>query len=252
MTLARIAASTPPTSEIKTASESINVRITPGLNPSAFITATSVNRLALARLVTAAEVNPVELRRAMDPNKEAIDFPTRYLMSIAAFRDKEFDPTPASAMWKRMAGMMAEVPSAGKFCDEIADRLKKASLCDGCTGTGKYACKKCMATGLADCDKCKGTGKIKDPNDTTSFAYMIPCPVCKQKSKVICPICQGGRVQKCEKCQGKKVRTAVPGGEFVDVVTAKLCTSCGGSGNVFARTAYPCPDCDGMGRQFPK
>ena len=212
----------------------------------------TVNRLALARLVTAAEVNPVELRRAMDPNKEAIDFPTRYLMSIAAFRDKEFDPTPASAMWKRMAGMMAEVPSAGKFCDEIADRLKKASLCDGCTGTGKYACKKCMATGMADCDKCKGTGRIKDPNDSTSFAYMVPCPVCKQKSKVICPICQGGRVQKCEKCQGKKVRTAVPGGEFVDVVTAKLCTSCNGSGNVFARTAYPCPDCDGVGRQFPK
>ncbi|HEV3026246.1 MAG TPA: hypothetical protein VG457_01655, partial [Planctomycetota bacterium] len=212
----------------------------------------TVNRLALARLVTAAEVNPVELRRAMEPNKEAIDFPTRYLMAMAAFRDKEFDPGAAATLWKKMAGMMAENPAAGKFCDEVADRLKKASTCDGCNGTGKYACKKCMATGLADCDKCKGTGRIRDPNDSSGFAYMVPCPVCKQKSKVICPICQGGRVQKCEKCQGKKVRTSVPGGEFVDVVTARLCPSCGGSGNVFARTAYPCPDCDGLGRQFPK
>jgi hypothetical protein len=212
----------------------------------------TVNRLALARLVTAAEVNPVELRRAMDPNKEAIDFPTRYLMAIAAFRDKEFDPGAASALWKKMAGMMAENPAVGKFCDEIAERLKKASTCDGCNGTGKYACKKCMATGMADCDKCKGSGRVKDPNDSTGFAYMVPCPMCKQKGKVICPLCQGGRVQKCEKCQGKKIRTAVPGGEFVDVVTARLCASCGGSGNVFARTAFPCPDCDGLGRQFPK
>jgi DnaJ-class molecular chaperone len=109
-----------------------------------------------------------------------------------------------------------------------------------------------MATGMADCDKCKGTGKIKDPNDVSGFAYMVPCPVCKQKSKVICPLCLGSHVQKCEKCQGKKVRTAVPTAEFVDVVTARLCTACGGSGNVFARTAFPCPDCDGLGRQFPK
>jgi serine/threonine protein kinase len=212
----------------------------------------TVNRLALARIASLAEVNPVELKRAEEPIKDAIDFPSRYLMGISAFRDKDFDPVAASALWKKMAGMMAENPAAGKFCDEVADRLKKASLCDGCNGLGKYACKKCMATGMADCDKCKGTGRIKDPNDASSFAYLIPCPVCKQKSKVICPLCQGARVQKCEKCQGKKVRTAVPGGEFIDVVTARLCTSCNGSGNVFTRTAYPCPDCDGLGRQFPK
>lgn len=212
----------------------------------------TVNRLALARIASVAEVNPVELKRAMEPNREAIDFPTRYLMAIAAFREKDFDPVAASALWKKMAGMMAENPAAGKFCDEIADRLKKASLCDGCNGLGKYACKKCMATGMADCDKCKGSGRIKDPNDASGFAYLIPCPMCKQKGKVICPLCQGGRVQKCEKCQGKKLRTAVPGAEFIDVVTARLCTACNGSGNVFARTAFPCPDCDGLGRQFPK
>jgi serine/threonine-protein kinase len=212
----------------------------------------TVNRLALARLVTVAEVNPVELKRAMEPNKEAVDFPTRYLMAIAALREKDIDPGASATFWKKMAGMMAEVPSAGKFCDEISDRLKKASLCDGCNGQGKYPCKKCNATGMADCDKCKGTGKIKDPNDSSGFAYMVPCPACKQKSKVICPLCLGSHVQKCEKCQGKKVRTAVPAAEFVDVVTARLCTACGGSGNVFARTAFPCPDCDGLGRQFPK
>ena len=212
----------------------------------------TVNRLALSRIVTLAEVNPVELKRAMEPNKEAVDFPTRYLMAIAAFRDKDFDPVAASAAWKRMAGMAAENPAAAKFCDEVADRLKKASLCDGCNGQGKYPCKKCMATGIADCDKCKGTGRIKDPNDASSFAYMVPCPMCKQKGKVICPLCLGGHVQKCEKCQGKKVRATVSGAEFVDVVSARLCTSCGGSGNVFPRTGFPCPDCDGLGRQFPK
>ncbi|HLY12476.1 MAG TPA: protein kinase [Planctomycetota bacterium] len=212
----------------------------------------TVNRLALSRLVALAEVNPVELRRAMEPNKEAIDFPTRYLMGIAAFRDKEFDPGPASALWKRMGAMMAETPSAGKYCDEVAERLKKASVCDGCNGVGKYGCKKCMATGLADCDKCKGSGKIKDPFDTSSFAYLIPCPACKGKGKVLCPLCLGSHVQKCEKCQGKKLRPSVPGSEFIDVVTAKLCSSCAGTGNVFSRTAFPCPDCDGLGRQFPK
>jgi serine/threonine protein kinase len=212
----------------------------------------TVNRLALARIVTLNEVNPVELRRAVDPISTAIDFQSRYLCALATFRDKEFEPLAAANAWKRMAGMMAD-SSAGKFCDEVSDRLKKASICDGCAGVGKYACKKCMAMGLADCDKCKGTGRVPErPEAGFTSLYTVPCPACKQKGKVLCPICQGTKAQKCEKCDGKKTRKAVSGGEFVDVVAARLCASCNGSGNVFPRVAYPCPDCDGLGRQFPK
>jgi DnaJ-class molecular chaperone len=110
-----------------------------------------------------------------------------------------------------------------------------------------------MAMGLADCDKCKGTGRVPErPEAGFSSLYTVPCPACKQKGKVLCPICQGSKAQKCEKCDGKKTRKAVSGGEFVDVVAARLCASCNGSGNVFPRVAYPCPDCDGLGRQFPK
>lgn len=174
------------------------------------------------------------------------------VVNLATFRDAAFDPTPAAAAWKRMAGMMPGT-SEGKFCEEIAERLKKASVCEECTGNGRYACKKCMAAGLADCEKCMGSGRVPENARPgfTSF-YTVPCPVCKQKGKIICPTCQGGRVQKCEKCQGKKVRTSVPAAEFIDALAARLCTPCGGSGNLFQRTAYPCPDCDGMGRQFPK
>ena len=212
----------------------------------------TVDRLALARQLPNMSATPLDLKRASEPISTQIDFPSRLLVALATFREAAFDPTPAAAAWKRMAEMQKGT-SEGKFCEEIAERLKKASVCDGCTGTGRYACKKCMAQGLADCDKCKGSGRVPEMAEPGFVSrYTVPCPICKQKGKTICPTCQGGRVQKCEKCQGKKLVATVPGGEYVDAIAARLCTPCGGTGNLFARTAYPCPDCDGMGRAFPK
>ncbi|MBV8879627.1 MAG: protein kinase [Planctomycetaceae bacterium] len=212
----------------------------------------TVDRLVLARQLPNTAATALDLKRASEPISAQIDFPSRLLTALATFREVAFDPSAAGAAWKRMAGMQPGTSEA-KFCEEIAERLKKAATCDGCSGSGKYACKKCMAMGLADCDKCKGSGRVPEtaqPGFTS--LYTVPCPMCKQKGKVLCPICQGGKVQKCEKCQGKKIVASAPGAEFLDVVAARLCSTCAGSGNVFARTAYPCPDCDGMGRQFPK
>jgi len=212
----------------------------------------TVNRLALARLVTSAQAPPLELRRAIDALSTDVAFSSRLLCALALLRDKDFDPLPAAASWKRLAGMMPE-SAAGRWCDEVSDRLKKASVCDGCTGLGKYACKKCMAAGMADCEKCKGSGRVPEAAEPGFLTRAtVPCPVCKQKGKVICPTCQGGRVQKCEKCYGKKVRKTVSGSEYVDVVEARLCAPCGGTGNIFPRVAYPCPDCEGVGRAFPR
>lgn len=69
ITFAAITASTPPNKAINTASESINVKIIAGLNPSAFITATSVNRsradiaivFAPIRVIVNTTTNPIPL-----------------------------------------------------------------------------------------------------------------------------------------------------------------------------------------------
>jgi hypothetical protein len=212
----------------------------------------TVNRLELSRLVVSPQATSQEFHRAIEPLATALDFQSRLLCALALLREKEFDPTAASAAWKRLAGMVPDT-SAGKWCEEVAERLKKATVCDACSGQGRYACKKCSASGMADCDRCKGTGRVKESADPTlAFGYTVPCPVCKQKGKIICPLCQGGRVQKCEKCEGKKIRKSLPGSDYLDVVEAHLCGPCAGTGNIFTRVAYPCPDCDGTGRAFPR
>jgi serine/threonine-protein kinase len=211
--------------------------------------AATVNRLALAR-VLASGGSPVDLKRAIEAASTSVDFPTKYMTALAAFREPEFDPTAGVATWKRLAAWAPESP-AGKYCDGVAERIKKALPCESCSGQGKYACKKCQAQGMADCDRCKGTGRVKEnPDSNFTFGYTVPCPVCKQKGKLLCPLCQGGKVQKCEKCDGKKVKKTMTSGDFADVLSASGCAACGGTGSVFPRTAYPCPDCDGFGR-FP-
>jgi DnaJ-class molecular chaperone len=149
-----------------------------------------------------------------------------------------------------MAALVPET-SAAKFCEEVAERLKKASSCDGCAGQGRYPCKRCSATGIAECDRCKGSGRVKE-NDLTGMGLSgtLPCPICKQKGRFLCPVCQGGKVAKCDKCEGKKVRKLAAGSEFQDTLAAHLCPTCVGSGSLLARVAFPCPDCDGLGR-FP-
>jgi serine/threonine-protein kinase len=206
----------------------------------------TVNRVSLARLLGSA--SPLDVHRAAEPLAANIDFPSRLLCALAAFREKELDPVAASAAWKKLAGLVPET-SAAKFCDEIAERLRKASACDGCAGQGKYPCKRCSANGIAECEKCKGSGRIKE-NDLTGMGLSgtIPCPTCKQKGRFLCPVCQGGKVAKCDKCDGKKVRKLVAGSEFQDTLGAHLCSTCAGSGSIYAHVAYPCPDCDGLGR----
>jgi serine/threonine protein kinase len=208
-----------------------------------------VSRLALARLL-AAQGPPAEVRRAADAVAGAVDFPSRLLSGLATFREKEFDPSAAAASWKKLAGLGLET-SPARFCDEVAERLKRAATCDGCAGQGKYPCKKCAASGIADCDKCKGTGRIKEV-DTTGMGYsgMIPCQGCKQKGRITCPVCQGVRVSKCDKCEGKKIKKSIPGSEYQELIGLHCCPSCGGLGSVFSRIGFPCPDCDGLGR-FP-
>jgi serine/threonine protein kinase len=211
----------------------------------------TVNRVALTRMV-AVGAGPLEIRRAIDALSTNLDFPSRYLCALALFRDKEFDPTPAAATWKKLAGMVPET-TAGRYCDDVSERLKKASVCDGCAGQGKYPCKKCMAAGIADCDRCKGSGRVKEnPDSNLVLGYTVPCPVCKQKGKTTCPVCQGGRLARCEKCDGKKLRKTVPGADYLEIVASHLCNSCSGSGAVFTRTAFPCPDCEGLGRVFSR
>jgi serine/threonine-protein kinase len=209
----------------------------------------TVNRLALSRILSSAP--PVDVKRAAEPLLSAIDFPSRLLCALAAFREKELDPVAAAAAWKKLASLVPETPAA-KFCEGVAERLKRASACDACTGQGKYPCKRCSASGIAECEHCKGTGRIKENDLTgTGFPSTVPCPVCKQKGRFICPVCQGGKIARCEKCEGKKVRKLVAGSEFQDTLGAALCPTCSGSGSLFPRTAYPCPDCDGLGR-FPQ
>jgi DnaJ-class molecular chaperone len=209
----------------------------------------TVNRLSLARILGSA--SPVDVRRAAEPLQTAVDFPSRLLCALAAFREKDLDPLTASASWKKLAGLVPE-SSAGKFCEEVAERLRKASACDVCAGQGRYPCKRCSASGIAECERCKGSGRVKE-NDLTGmgFSGTVPCPVCKQKGRFLCPVCQGGKVAKCDKCEGKKVRKLVAGSEFQDTLGAHLCPSCSGSGSLFPRVAFPCPDCDGLGR-FPQ
>ncbi len=209
----------------------------------------TVNRVSLARILGSA--SPVDVRRAAEPLLSNIDFPSRLLCALAAFREKDLDPVTASAAWKKLAGLVPET-SAARFCEEVAERLRKASACDVCAGQGKYPCKRCSASGIAECERCKGAGRVKE-NDLTGmgFSGTVPCPVCKQKGRFICPVCQGGKVAKCDKCEGKKVRKLVAGSEFLDTLGAHLCPTCSGSGSVFPRVAFPCPDCDGLGR-FPQ
>jgi serine/threonine-protein kinase len=209
----------------------------------------TVNRVSLARILGSG--SPLEVHRAAEPLAANIDFPSRLLSALAAFREKDLDPVAASAAWKKLAGLVPEKPAA-KFCDEVAERLRKSAACDGCAGQGKHPCKRCSASGIAECEKCKGLGRIPE-NDLTGMGLSgsVPCPICKQKGRFLCPICQGGKVAKCDKCDGKKVRKLVGGSEFQDTLGAHLCPSCAGSGSVFPRVAYPCPDCEGLGR-FPQ
>jgi hypothetical protein len=210
----------------------------------------TVNRVALARILGAA--SPVDVRRAAEPLASGVDFPSRLLCALAAFREKELDPVAAAAAWKKLAGLVPETSTA-KYCEEVAERLKKSSACDTCSGQGRHPCKRCSATGIAECERCKGSGRVKE-NDLTGMGfggYTVPCPVCKQKGRFICPVCQGGKIARCEKCEGKKVRKLVAGSEFQDALGAGLCATCSGSGSVFPRVAFPCPDCDGLGR-FPQ
>ena len=151
-------------------------------------------------------------------------------------------------MWKRL-GSYGKETAVAKACDEVAERLKRASICDGCSGQGKYPCKKCAAQGVADCDRCKGTGRIKE-SDGMGFFGTVPCPGCKQKGRILCPVCQGGKIARCEKCEGKKIRKVVAGAEFRDVLEPHRCADCRGTGGVFSRVAFACPSCDGTGR-FP-
>jgi serine/threonine protein kinase len=207
----------------------------------------TVNRLAVARML-AGEAQPTELKRAADAISTAVDFPSRLLVALAAFREKEVDPVAAASMWKRLASYGKET-AVSKVCDDVAERLRRASICDGCAGQGKYACKKCASQGMADCDRCRGSGRVKE-SDTGGMGYTgtIPCPGCKQKGKVLCPVCQGGKIARCEKCDGKKVKKAVAAAEFQDVLEPQRCGACRGTGNVFARVAFPCPSCEGVGR----
>jgi serine/threonine protein kinase len=210
----------------------------------------SVNRLALAR--TLGSASPADVHRAAEVVATSVDFPSRLLSALAIFREKDFDPVGASAAWKKLSGMAPE-SAAGKFAEEVAERIKKAAICEGCSGQGKYPCKKCAASGIADCDKCKGTGRIKEGDSGglgSYFGGMVPCPACKQKGKLTCPVCLGGRLAKCDKCEGKKIRRTIPGAEFVELVGSHLCPACSGTGGVYSKIGYPCPDCGGMGR-FP-
>jgi serine/threonine-protein kinase len=208
----------------------------------------TVNRLSLARILGSG--SPIDVHRAAEPLLANVDFPSRLLCAMAAFREKDLDPVAAAASWKKLAGLVPESPAA-KFCDDVAERLRKSSACDGCSGQGKYPCKRCSASGIAECEKCKGSGRVKE-NDLTGMGLSgtVPCPGCKQKGRFLCPVCQGGKVAKCDKCEGKKVRKLVAGSEFQDTLGVQLCPTCSGSGSLFPRVAFPCPDCDGVGR-FP-
>jgi hypothetical protein len=206
-----------------------------------------VNRMALARLLLAPGESP-DLRRAQEAVLAAQDFPSRFLSALALFREKEFEPAAALALWKKLPGLVPDTPM-GKFCEEVVERLKKAVVCEGCAGQGKHPCKKCMASGIVECERCKGTGHVKEgPDGVLTYTGVVPCPGCKQKGKFTCPICLGGRIAKCEKCDGKKTKKALAGSDYQVLVESHLCSSCEGSGSVFSRIAFPCPDCKGLGR----
>jgi serine/threonine-protein kinase len=208
-----------------------------------------VNRMALARLLLGPGDSP-DLRRAQEGVLAAQDFPSRFLSALALLREKEFEPMAALAQWKKLPGMAPDT-TTGKFCEEVVERLKKALVCEGCAGQGKYPCKKCMALGIVECERCKGTGHVKEgPDGVLTYSGVVPCPACKQKGKLTCPICLGGRIAKCEKCDGKKTKKVLAGSDYQDLVGSHLCSSCDGSGSVFSRIAFPCPECKGLGR-FP-